>query len=650
MATYTPLDPLIKNFFDDNGNFLSGGTLEAFISGTSTPTAMFANAAGTSAGSTITLNARGEPETSGNAHAVWIDTAIKYDFVLKDSDGVTINTPQAIRSTVLDSIASTATIASAKALAVIENGQAINVQGYTIAGDGGGGEFIYNSSSTETVDSGSIFSLDTLSGRLVRVVKSRLTPKHFGGVGDYTANDTTAIAAWLNYFTSSGKALAIDSGVYRVTNAITLPEGVIINGVGSAKIATFPQLSKNKDLLRPGNDGNGVPYKSTISGSVIIFDGTGTTNTYTMSNRSDKFASFSPMVSYPYAAPFEINGLSIIQDMNVLDASGALTTRSTDGRATAYNAGFVYESTQSTMTDFNVFGYFTVQGVISANPDTAANEDYNTAIDSLWNSGFAILSDDAGDGSGFTGTRTIAGGIYGADHHTRADGWYNGAEEINVVYIDGRISATNSIRGHTFVGTQLRGYVNNSVKLDHADDITFDSCVYEFSTIAGVAGADTNGIFVGTANTGDVRITNPASTNEMGLSAFMAAVGGSVILIGGPNDEDITVSDGGKVVRVKGDSSTGDSLIQLTADPSSITSDWVIRRDDSDSDKLRFMYDNAAMLELGSDGLLNIPSGTWDTQHIQLGTLHLFKNGNDLRLSIGAPSSSTDGVLVATAT
>lgn len=43
-------------------------------------------------------------------------------------------------------------------------------------------------------------------------------------------------------------------------------------------------------------------------------------------------------------------------------------------------------------------------------------------------------------------------------------------------------------------------------------------------------------------------------------------------------------------------------------------------------------------------------AGDFDAAHIIIGDLHLFRNGNDLRLSIGEPTSSTDGTLLGTAT
>lgn len=84
---YVPLINLVPQFFDNLGDPLVGGTLSAFVAGTSTPTNMYSDNAGTVAGTSVTLDSRGEPTT---IKMIWIDTAVVYKFVLKDSTGTTI--------------------------------------------------------------------------------------------------------------------------------------------------------------------------------------------------------------------------------------------------------------------------------------------------------------------------------------------------------------------------------------------------------------------------------------------------------------------------------------------------------------------------------------------------------------------------------
>ncbi len=93
---YRQASPFVDQFFDTNGLPLSGGTIKSYLSGTTTATAMYTDGSGTSAGSSITLNVRGEPEVSGNTVNIWLDEAITYKFVLADSSGTSIWTADGI--------------------------------------------------------------------------------------------------------------------------------------------------------------------------------------------------------------------------------------------------------------------------------------------------------------------------------------------------------------------------------------------------------------------------------------------------------------------------------------------------------------------------------------------------------------------------
>lgn len=87
---YRQASTFVPQYVDANGVPLNSGTISAFLAGTTTATPMYSDIDGTAAGSIITLNARGEPEVSGNTIMIWLDTAVDYKFVLKDSSGVAI--------------------------------------------------------------------------------------------------------------------------------------------------------------------------------------------------------------------------------------------------------------------------------------------------------------------------------------------------------------------------------------------------------------------------------------------------------------------------------------------------------------------------------------------------------------------------------
>lgn len=128
MATYAPASMFVSFFVDTNGAPVSGGTLSAYLAGTTTPTAMYSDSIGTSAGSVVTLNARGEPEASGNTIMIWLDVSKSYRFVLKDASGTSIWTvDNQVVGTSLGAIDYSAlddadTIADADRLLVIQSG------------------------------------------------------------------------------------------------------------------------------------------------------------------------------------------------------------------------------------------------------------------------------------------------------------------------------------------------------------------------------------------------------------------------------------------------------------------------------------------------------------------------------------------------
>ena len=438
------------------------------------------------------------------------------------------------------------------------------------------------------------------TGAQDRTVEAKLqefvSVKDFGAVGDYSTDDTAAINAAVAVASSANLPLYFSHGVYRYTGTLTLPAGIKIIGVGAPRIASFPQTGGDKSKLRPS-------YKSTITGSSIIFDGTGTTSTYT-TNRSDKFSSITPMVLYDHYDGMSIHGIAFIQDMDVLTAGGSLTTSANDNRATAYTAGVVNTATLSLETDLTVFGYFDDAGYILHNQDgDTLDPDYQTKTNCLITGGVAIIGHDTAAGAaseGLTGSRWTACGIYGADHHTRADGIYT----VPCLYIDGKVAGGGSntgLRGHSFGDCNFRTYANDSISLDNCNDAQFVNSVWEFSVVAGVPNADAGGGFVGTANTKDVTIVGGAGTSDPKLNTFLTQISGNYNVIGAGSFGGALFGQGGAGVRVTGSSSTGDSYIQLTNDISSTTTGWKMQRD-AGTDNLDITYGNTQIFSFSENG------------------------------------------------
>lgn len=81
------LAPVVKmQFFDANGDPLSGGFVYFYVAGSTTPQNTYTDSTGNTANANpITLNSRGETPSG-----VWLTEGLSYKYVLKDSAGVTI--------------------------------------------------------------------------------------------------------------------------------------------------------------------------------------------------------------------------------------------------------------------------------------------------------------------------------------------------------------------------------------------------------------------------------------------------------------------------------------------------------------------------------------------------------------------------------
>lgn len=203
MANYYPATALVESMHLASGAALVGGTLSAFLSGTSTATNMFTDKNGTVGGSIITLNSRGEPEVSGSAVVIWLDDDIEYKFVLKNSSGSTIWTVDGY-SRGLDNIPKITnvspvfdTVAAMKASTTfVTAGLTVKTKGYTTAGDSGHAEYLIKTSG----DYGSTpdeYGDHTLSNGNVAVLQTGryLNPLQFGAVGDNSTDDYAALNA-----------------------------------------------------------------------------------------------------------------------------------------------------------------------------------------------------------------------------------------------------------------------------------------------------------------------------------------------------------------------------------------------------------------------------------------------------------------------
>lgn len=88
---YRVATPFPEQFLDASGNAIVGGTIEFYLTGTTTPTPVYSDSSGTLLGTSVTLNARGEPQTSGGtAVNIYYDEDVTYKRIRKDAAGVAV--------------------------------------------------------------------------------------------------------------------------------------------------------------------------------------------------------------------------------------------------------------------------------------------------------------------------------------------------------------------------------------------------------------------------------------------------------------------------------------------------------------------------------------------------------------------------------
>lgn len=152
------------------------------------------------------------------------------------------------------------TVAALRALTASTLGDRLPLEllGYYAAGDGGGGLFVYSSSSVETEDGGMIIAPTTGSGRFLRVTSgSKISVKWFGAKGDGSTDDTTALQAAFTYFRAQapGAVLEFDAtGTYLTTQTL-LVEGNRLTVEGNqSTIKTTATLASN-GVINVGNAG-----------------------------------------------------------------------------------------------------------------------------------------------------------------------------------------------------------------------------------------------------------------------------------------------------------------------------------------------------------------------------------------------------------
>lgn len=223
---YVKGQPFVPQFTDPaTGLLMASGTVEFYLTGTSTPTAYYTDSAGTSGGTSLTLDSGGKPSTD-----IYFDTSITYKIVVKDAAGSTIDTidPFSVGIDYAQIPNNTATIATVAAIqaADLTGVSAVQTLGYTTAGDGGGALYRADTGDTSTADDGFLCIVSNDGVRFKLVITGAIRVKWCGATGDGVTDDTAALTKFVAEVDTNGHPVIFDQGTYLVDGGILFFENV----------------------------------------------------------------------------------------------------------------------------------------------------------------------------------------------------------------------------------------------------------------------------------------------------------------------------------------------------------------------------------------------------------------------------------------
>lgn len=262
----SPVGGVAAQFFDNDGNVLSGGKIYTYSAGTSTPATTYTTSAGSIAHSNpIILDSAGRVPTG----EIWLTDGINYKFVLKDANDALIATYDnisGINSNFISFTNSQQIITATSGQTVFNlsityqpgtNSLSVFVDGVNQYGPGA--QYAYTETDSDTVTFtnglhvGALVKFTTSqqqgagavnasqvtydpagTGAVATNVQAKLretvSVMDFGAVGDGVTNDTAAIQAAIN--AAVGNQLVLfPAGVYLVTDTINLFKGSQLQGI-----------------------------------------------------------------------------------------------------------------------------------------------------------------------------------------------------------------------------------------------------------------------------------------------------------------------------------------------------------------------------------------------------------------------------------
>lgn len=242
-VTLSPLAGAGQQFFDNNGNPLTGGKLYTYSAGTTTPLAAYTTNSGAIAHTNpIILDSAGRVPSGGE---IWLTLGVGYKFVLATSTDVVIAT--------YDNIPSSAQPPAANDADSIqyEQGYTVTAGGFTIGQTYriltiGNTDFTLIGAASNTVGVHFVATgvgTGTGTAELSQTIEARLRKfllvTDFGAKADGVTNDSAAFAAARAAAAALGLKVRVPSGHYKLNTALTASTDLILEGDGPGTILDF---------------------------------------------------------------------------------------------------------------------------------------------------------------------------------------------------------------------------------------------------------------------------------------------------------------------------------------------------------------------------------------------------------------------------
>lgn len=171
-------------------------------------------------------------------------------------------TPYAVGTSVAISVSNIAALT-----ALTTRPAAVTVQGYTTAGDGGGGQFYWVAGSSTAVNVCNVVNPPSgTAGRYFRLEYGIINLRGCGAVGDNSADDTSAVNAWFARVMATGSSGYAPAGTYKTTSAVVF-DYVLRQYTGFTLYGDGEQSSQFVSTMTTGGT---YPFSVVTSGGSII--------------------------------------------------------------------------------------------------------------------------------------------------------------------------------------------------------------------------------------------------------------------------------------------------------------------------------------------------------------------------------------------